>query len=108
VEEDRKKLEAELLKLQKAYEALQLESIEKNNSLKNANKRAKVEEQHRKNTKHCLEVTYAKRDRARERKCRLEALLANTQSAYDEVFGQLENFKSETKKMVSEYKDKIR
>jgi len=62
VEKDRQKLEAELRELQKAYEALQLESVEKNNSLENANKKERVEEQPKNNTKHCLDMTYTKRD----------------------------------------------
>jgi len=62
LKKDEQKLEVELIGVQKAYEALQLESVEKNKSLKNANKKATVEEQRKNNTKHYLDATYVERD----------------------------------------------
>jgi len=85
VKEDKQKLEVELRELCHTYEALQLESIEKDNSLENANKKARIEEKCRDNTKQYLDSTDARlehakkgRDRARERNRQLEASLANT------------------------------
>lgn len=113
-EEEKERLKRELAKARRECQAAQSESVQKMQSAVEANKRARLEEEKKLNTKSCLDAASTElgmrrkeRDEARADALKWKKAWEESKVAEKSAQRQLDDLKQQLKMVVAEYKSRV-